>query len=137
MKTLETIEDPRLETGTAQFEMATTFQERPLVISGMSEAVLQVARKAPAVTHVEAVEQPVVPKVAQVPEQPHIIPYEGSKAAKLRLKARFLDILYSDNTYDELVQRQRDERRLANRRALGLVGLVYCQKHEKELARTR
>lgn len=118
------------------------FQTAPFVIVGDAEAVLPIAEDAQAydkahpvkaqrvghsaVRHTEALQTAVSAKV-------------GSLATRLKTDATaaLYDARYKTNMLGLVRERRQQERDLNMARKLGLVSTVYCQKHERELAKVR
>ena len=109
------------------------FQKQPFTINGPYEAVMPIAEAVQAEDARKPVQRATVStKVAQTAVE--AVTLEGRRAT---IAAKLYDLANHSNMYDLLKQRRAEERDLAMARRLGLVSTVYCQKHERELAKVR
>lgn len=126
MKTIETIQEA---------ELVTSLNGKPFVITGPIESVTELYEAAQTDFNAHPVQRTTMgTKVAQTALEHATEPIEltGRKAT---ITAKLYDLVNGSNMYELLKQKRQDERDLAMARSLGLMSTVYCQKHEKELAK--
>lgn len=126
MKTIESSQEA---------ELVTSLNGKPFVITGPIESVTELYEAAQTDFNAHPVQRTTTStKVAQTALEHATEPIEltGRKAT---ITAKLYDLVNGSNMYELLKQKRQDERDLAMARSLGLMSTVYCQKHEKELAK--
>ena len=111
------------------------FQSTVFTVTGLGEQLEPLAE------HIQALEAAPVPKTHNVASKAGKAVLEASTqpteltGRRATIAAKLYDLVNGSNMYDLLKQKRQDEADLAMARKLGLMSTVFCQKHERELAK--